>query len=470
MLKITRSVLVKGKYEKRDYNSENNMKNLTNHGIFDSASNSIANSYTIPYALALNATNAEIGLLNFMKNFATTAAQIPGAMMTERFSRKSLWIFSAISSRLFWIPIILVPLLNLSVTALILFLALATFLWALNAPAWTSIAGDIVPESERGRYFGKRNFLIGLSGLIATMVAGVLVYYGFPLIFSISIILGLFSTIFFMRIHEPKFKKKFIYKYSFSLDLKGIKNGIVINKDLAIFTVFLMFMNFAVNVAAPFFAVYQLRDLNVGYIWFAVIVSFSVLTTIVFQPYWGRLNDRFGERKIIAANGILICFVPFFYLFVSSPWHILLVEFFSSFAWSGFDLATFNLLLSLTPQEKRPEYVANHRFFISIGAMFGSLSGGLIAESLKDSRFLFLYGLQIIFLISFILRISTLILLTRIRGIEKKPVEYFLYRSIAIEPVRSVSHTLYTLRFERLERLITNAFRRIYYKIKMLRT
>ncbi|MFH0832964.1 MAG: MFS transporter [Candidatus Aenigmatarchaeota archaeon] len=471
MLKdVAKSILVKGKYEKKDYGLGKNLSNLTNSGVLDSSSYSIANSYITPYALALGATNAEIGFLNALKGMAQAVGQLPGARMTDMFSRKFVFIFAMIVSRLFWIPIIILPFLHLSNTVflLIVLFTIATFVLNFNSPAWASLAGDIVPESIRGRYFGKRNFITGLSGLIATMAAGVLVYYGFPLIFIISVVLGLASLILFARIAEPKTRQAFHYKYSFSFDMKAIKNGILINKELTMFTIFLAFMNFAVNVASPFFAVYQLRDMNVGYLWFGALLSFGALTTIIFQPYWGRLSDRFGNKKIVAANGILVCFVPFLYLFVSSPWHILGVEVFSSFAWSGFDMATFNFMLALTPQGKRSQYIANHRFFIGIGAIAGALLGGIAAESLKNSSFLFWHGLQLIFLLSFVLRVASLAFITKMPGVEKKPVEYFLYRSIAIEPVRSITHTVYTFRFENVEKIIINFFNRIYYKIKML--
>ncbi len=454
-------------YKKKDYTLENSLKNLNYHGIFDTASSDIKNSYTIPYALFLGATNAEIGLLNAMKNLATTFAQIPGSWLARRFSRKFIWIFSMISSNILWLPIILAPFLQLNISSFIILIAIATFLLSLTSAAWTSLAGDLVPKERRGHFFGFRYFLIGLSGLIATMISGILIYYSFPLIFSISIILGFIAILFFIRIYEPETKRSFQYKYSLSFDLKSIKSSILMNEDLVIFTVFLTFMNFAVNMASPFIAVYQLRELNIGYLWFAAILSISALATIICHPYWGQLSDRFGERRIIAANGILVCFVPFFYLFSSSPLHILLVEIFSSFAWSGFNLATFSLLLSLTPQDKRTKYVANHKFFIGIGAMLGALLGGIMAETFKHSVFLLFSGLQIIFLVSFVLRLSSLLFMVKIRGMERKPAEYFLYRSIAVEPVRSVSQAMYYFRFNRIEKKLANPFRRIYYKIKM---
>ena len=133
-------------YKKKDYTLENSLKNLNYHGIFDTASSDIKNSYTIPYALFLGATNAEIGLLNAMKNLATTFAQIPGSWLARRFSRKFIWIFSMISSNILWLPIILAPFLQLNISSFIILIAIATFLLSLTSAAWTSLAGDLVPK------------------------------------------------------------------------------------------------------------------------------------------------------------------------------------------------------------------------------------------------------------------------------------------------------------------------------------
>ena len=94
--------------------------------------------------------------------------------------------------------------------------------------------------------------------------------------------------------------------------------------------------------------------------------------------------------------------MPFFYIFASSPWHLLAIEFFSSFAWSGLELAAFNFLLNITPADKRSVYIANHTFLKGIAIVAGTLIGGFAAHAVAGSGFLFMSGLQIIFFISFV--------------------------------------------------------------------
>src|SRR3989338_1488031 len=82
------------------------MRYSTAEGMFNAASSSIQESFITPLALSMGASNAEIGLLSSAKNMASTSAQIPGAKLTQKLSRKSIWVMSvAIGKVLLWIPI-----------------------------------------------------------------------------------------------------------------------------------------------------------------------------------------------------------------------------------------------------------------------------------------------------------------------------------------------------------------------------
>ena len=452
----------------------------TIYGIPESAANSIINAYAIPYAIALKASPIEIGLLSSVRNMAGTFAQVPGALLTEYFSRKSIWINSMLIARLFWLPVVIMALLNAgNITVFIVLMGFFSFFLALNSPSWASMMGDMVPDAVRGRYFGRRNMLAGLSGMVATFTAGIMLAYGFAPVFALSFLLSIIAIIIFLRIKEPQTKVVYHYRHSFTVKPSEIREAIAVNKNLVMFTLFIAMMYFAVNIAGPFFVVYMLEDLAIGYVWFGIIVAFGAFITVIFQPYWGGLIDRFGERKIIFINSIFVCFVPLFYIFASSPWHLLAIEFFASFSWSGFELAGFNFLLDVVPAEKRPVYIANHAFFKGIAIFVGTLLGGVIVYGVGNSTVLFLHGLQVIFLISFLLRLAALLLLPKIHEADIKqssvPVRYVFWRAVAVEPVRGVQGAIdYTFRYpyklRGLRKRVDEEIREINAKIKMKRT
>lgn len=463
-----------------DSTIKKNLHYSTAEGSLTSVSESITNTYVTPYALSMGAKDSDIGMLGVLQNLASTVAQIPGASFTEYVSRKKIWVFSTLASKLLWIPVILLPLLSTgNIIALIILLALISFFSSLRAPAWTSLMGDIVPGDERGHYFGKRNMIAGFAGLIATLIVGLFIAgVGFSVILGVSIIAGMVSIIFFIKIEEPSLKKVFHYKHEFKMDLKNFRNSVKVHKNFVIFTLFLSMMSFAVNIAAPFFAVYQLRYLGIGNFWFGIVAAFGALITLILQPYWGRLNDKFGERSIMVITGILVCFVPFFYLFVKTIPEILIVEAFSSFAWAGFNLVTFNYLLSATPPEKRPSFVANHTIIRGIAAVGGTLLGVYLALTITPGTFiLFFAGIQFVFFVSFFFRISSVLLLLKIKKSEidhreAVPIRYVFWHSVAVQPMVGLAHKIsYTFHYPYDIREIKDKthrqIERLYFKYKI---
>ncbi|HLD48993.1 MAG TPA: MFS transporter [archaeon] len=443
----TKSVFVKGKDSvMMDEKTRKSMKYSIAEGTLNAASSNITSTYVTPYALFLKATHSEIGILNALQNLAVIISQIPGANLTNRMSRKSIWLFSIIATKLFWIPILLLPFFPNPVWVFIILIFFTAFFASLKNPAWSSMMGDIVPHDIRGKYFGKRNSILGVSGLITMLVSGfILSVYGFSAIFLISIVLGFVSIIFFIKMYEPPFRRNYYYKHTLSLNFGNALKFVKVNRNFSLFTIYMTFSGFAINVASPFFTVYMLKDLNIGYAWFAIIAAIGILVRIFSQGYWGSLSDRFGSRKIMIICAVLIAFVPLGYMLSYNINHLIIVEIFSGFAWAGFDLVTFNFLLGVTPADRRPSFVANFNIFTGIGGMVGLLSGGFLAEVLQGSGFLFFFGLHALFALSFVLRIVSVALMPAIRQIEKEdatPVKDLFWQVVVEHPVKGMMHRM----------------------------
>jgi len=419
-------------------------------GALGNADLSIRNSYTTPYALALNATNAEIGLLTSLQNLASTVAQLPGAKLPGWVGgRKSVWFLSNVLQKIFWVPIIILPFIvtGNQVLILIILLMLASFFGGLRGPAWSSLMGEIVPKGRWGKFFGQRNIYMNLAGLMATIVCGqMLIWAGFSVIFALAFALGIMSIFFFAKIFEPRFRSDYHYSHAISLNFSGMLNSIKLNRNFTYFTLFMTAMNFAVYVASPFFAVYMLHNLNLGYGWYTAFIVIETAVIIISQGYWGELCDRIGDRKVTVITGLLICFVPFYWMFITNPYEIIIAEILTGFAWSGFGVATFNFMLAASPADKRAEFSANYAFLTGIGLVAGALVGGLLADSLESTTLLWMSGLQLIFLISFLLRLSSLAVLPLLKEARVKEdgesVSQIFWLVVAVNPMRRIRHVM----------------------------
>jgi len=73
-------------------------------------------------------------------------------------------------------------------------------------------------------------------------------------------------------------------------------------------------MNFATNLAAPFFAVYMLQDLGFSYFTYVIVNASAALATFLSLNFWGKRADQFGNRSALILTSCLIPFIPLLWI------------------------------------------------------------------------------------------------------------------------------------------------------------
>jgi MFS family permease len=266
---------------------------------------------------------------------------------------------------------------------------------------------------------------------------------GFSLVFFLAFVFGLISYFYLLSIPDASYKPEDNHK---RLSVLGFIKEFKKYRNFYPFTMHMSFINFAVSLSVPFFTVYMLNVMKIGYEWYGIIIATEILTRIFMLRYWGKLSDKFGDRTIMTLCNILIVFYPFFFLFVQVPFQLILVSVFSGIAWSGFDLTTFNYLLDVTPPDKRPSYIANYKVAVGSALFLGPLVGGFLSHYLSDKTLFWFSGLQILFLLSFFVRgIVTAYGLPKLEEVRAKrvlPVSDVAVKAFAVYPVRGITHNL----------------------------
>lgn len=452
-------------------------------GVFTGAATGIVNTYLTPYALALGASAAQIGLLSALPQFASTVLQpLAGSMVEHSGSMKKMCRALVLLSRLAMIPVIWVAFERKfdAFSLLLVFVSISTALASFARIAWVSWMGSIVPEKIRGMYFGKRNMFIGMSSLVVTLAAGWFLGFtdtlaGFAVIFSVALMLFFWGYGYLMRMPEPvnspapaKGSKRNNRNHTLLLNpfefLSSMKKA-----NFRRFMTYVIFFDFSVFLASPFFTVYMISELKIGYSWFAVVTAASALSAILSQRYWGKLSDRYGDRTVMAICSALASMVPLLFVFSRDPSVLILVNIFSGFAWSGLDLVIFNFLLDSSPPEKRPLFVSNYQFFDGIAIAGGSVAGSIIVSVLGAGIFGFSAVAAVFVLAAFLRAVFTITLIPRIKeeraNSEKKlPARDMFLNAVVIYPVRGVSHQAECIyrRVRRLDRIAGKGIKKVF--------
>jgi MFS family permease len=384
----------------------------------------LTQEYIAPFALALKATTAQIGLLSSIPNLTMALSQLSAPRLVEKTgSRKSLILPMVLIHSLMWLPILLIPYMfpGDRVWWLIGLMTLSTVFGSLPNPAWGSMMADMVPETERGKYFSRRGRICGLVTLVFSFIAGAVlqwftgnIFLGFSIIFGGSILFRLISWYFLWRMDEPPQRIKRGQRFGMAAIAKNLCSS-----NLGRFTIYFSALYFMVCLAGPFFAVYMLRDLKFDYLTYVAINATATLSSLIFLTYWGKRTDRAGNMKILKITSVLIPVVPVLWLVSKQVYFLIPVQILSGFAWSGFGLASTNFLYDASKSEVRTQNIALFNAISGVAMCLGSLTGGFIAPHLPR---LFGNNLLTLFLLSGVLRaVVVASLLGHIREVRQVP-------------------------------------------------
>ncbi len=420
------------------YLKEETKKYSIKEGVAASIMSGSGGSYMTPYALAIGANNAQIGLLSSIPSLLANLSQLFTAKAIEKYSRKKIIVLGVFLQALMWIPMIAVGYLffyknlnhGLSATLLIAFFTLYSLFGSFLSPAWNSMMKDNIANKEEGKYFGRRNRINGAVSLIVFMGSGVLLnhltqinlFVGFFILFAISFLSRMTSGFLITKHYDPKLKLEKGYYFSFFQFVKRIPES-----NFGKFTVFIGLIVLATNIASPFFTVYMLKDLQFSYAtWMLIVVSGSV-SSLMFMPLWGKFADKFGNLKVLRFTGAFIFLIPLLWLFLPflgriNPMFVVVFllaeEFFSNFIWSGFNLCTTNFIYDAVTRERLALCVAYFNIFNGAGVFIGATLGGLVSS--MNFNFFGLNPLLFIFLLSGLVRLAVYIfMISKIREVRE---------------------------------------------------
>lgn len=383
-----------------------NIQNSIKEGAADASKVGFGESYISAFAVkALNANAYQIGLLSSLPLLLGYLSDVFSIDVIEKVKeRKKIVSAGMLINALSFIPIFLsffvkgyeVPFLIVFVTV---YFVSAIFIM----PAWISIMGDIINDKIKGRFFGERNKITTFVSFVALVVGGVLLQnisgismiYAFGAIFFLAMISKLIGLYYFSKIYEPVYVSQEFAKFNFIDFLKRLRNT-----NFGVFVIYTFFFTIAYRVAAPFFVVYMLRDLNFSFIEFTLISASSVIATILSMPVWGKYVDLYGNKKVMAVTALLIPLIPLIWMVSGNLVYLFFIELFSGFVWAGFNLATFNFVFDATSSEKRARAYSYYNVLVGIAVFIGSMTGSYLI----NFGTMFESSIFLVFIVSAILR------------------------------------------------------------------
>ena len=425
--------------------SEDKIKKSLRYSVYDGTAFSVmdgmTSSFITPFAVALNSSVNLIAALTYVPQLIGAIVQLFASKILEiAKDRKRVLVIGSLLHALLWIPLLLIPYATPSQKyLLVVYISLQNFVWMPMNPIGNSLLGDLVPKYERGRFFGIRNRIAGATSFIAALLAGlVLNYYstknpftGFTILFSIAFAARITSSLFKSMLYNPPADMSHEEKFSITDFVRRMDKT-----NYGHFVIYTAFFKFVTNIAAPFFAVYMLKDLHFSYLQFTALVASELVASFIAMGIWGKYIDETGTKSVLYITGILTPFIPLLWVISGNFYYLIIVEVLSGVSWSGFNLASSNFIFDAVKPENRVRCIAYFKFFEGMAIFLGAGLGGVLVDKLP--AWIFISSIPIVFLISGIGRLAVSIIflpaLKEARLIELGLGHTFFKRYITIRP------------------------------------
>ncbi len=351
----------------------------------------------VALALLMGASNAVIGVIAAIPSLAQLL-QVPAISIVNRIQRRRL--ISVVCSgvgRLFLLSICLLPFLtpeSWRIPLLLIALSVYFGLNAISACSFNSWMRDLLPMQIMGAVFGRRLAIGTAIGAALSLLAGFAVDFVtersgdarpvYTVLFVVSGLFGLVGTCFLAQIPEP------VMRPPKPLGLLALLSEPIRHENYRKLLIFIGVWNAAVNMAAPFFVVYMLKQigLSMGY-----VLSLTVLSQVVnalFFRIWGRIADRFTNKSVLTVAGPLFIFSFLIWPFTTMPDPyfltipmLIVIHVLAGISTAGVNLCAGNMAIKAAPYGEATQYLAVNAFVSGITATIAPILAGLAADGFE---------------------------------------------------------------------------------------
>ncbi|MEG3896451.1 MFS transporter [Microcoleus sp. SVA1_B6] len=370
--------------------------------VFESATGGVLLSN---FLLQLGASSVEIGIFSAIP-MVVNLLQPLGAYIADRTTSRhwyNLGIFGV--SRLLWLVFAVAivwgsqhadphQLLQWTLVTVVAASVLAAF----ANSNWFSWMAAVVPHRLRGRYFGFRNSAVSLITLLGVPLMGLGVsswgadpILGYGIVLLVGVLAGMISLgcQFFMVDVNPQVYKKDAESNRLT-DKKEKKitdfvPSVLKDSNFLMFILYFSVWTFAVNLSAPFFNIYLLKDLSLDVSLVTIYSSLSSGANLLLLLFWGKLADRWGNRPLLIAVGLVVALTPLLWLgtgnypFALWVW-LPLLHLLGGTTLGAIGLCSNNIQMEIAPIEQPSTYFAIAAAVSGVAGALGTTAGGFLAE------------------------------------------------------------------------------------------
>ena len=369
-----------------------NVRNLYTETAWFGLLNGLAATFVSVFALRLGATTTQVGWLTALTALVNVIWLIPAGRLIERQRRRiRLILITGFLQRMGYLAMALMPLAVISgrVGALIVINTLIALPTAVINTAVTALLPDLTAPSQRGKVISTRWLLLSIMAGIAALAGGWIldlmpVPVNYQVLFGAGAILSLLSLYYLRRIKVPDSATsqrpgRARGHYSWKR-LRHAMGNIFLHRDFVRFSLASFVFYWGIYLPGALWSVLRVRNLAASDGWIGIIAMVVNGSTILGYLAWGKVTDRWGNRRVLNITALAVTAYALFTALVPTIQWMIPTSILGGLAWSGCNLVLFNVMLGVSPDEHRPTYVALYTALMNITAFAGPLLGAALSD------------------------------------------------------------------------------------------
>ncbi|MBI3732118.1 MAG: MFS transporter [Chloroflexi bacterium] len=397
----------------------------------------ILQTFLSVYVIRLGANNTVIGLLNALPSLVFAVWSIPAARLVEQNARRMrLILISGSLHRLGVAALGLMPfvVVGFRPEAAVIIVTLMTIPQVVANIGFSSMFADVVPADYRARTVAVRSMLLGITMTLASYLGGQFLglsaesyrgpldaIFAFPLNYQFLFIFGfglsLAGMVYLSRVRVSDGERASTPRSesgggSLPSRLRAFVALIVGEREFSRYTLAMFILHWGLFLPIPLYSLYWVRTLHASDSFVGLILTVQNITTIVVYPLLPGMARRMGNRGLLALAALLISLYPLITAFVTTLEPLLLISVIGGAGGAMFGLASFNLLLEVSPAVRRPSFIATFNSAAFTAGFIAPFLGTELLNFIDINQDLFFGG---------VLRLLGFLALILLVGVSGKP-------------------------------------------------
>lgn len=345
------------------------------------------------FVVRLGASNLQTSLLTALPSLVVAFISIPVGQIVQRKTHLVRYTNKVrVPHRLFILAAALLPFFVRDYNAMVIALIV---LWTVKAVSnafleapWMAVAADILPAKRRAAINSTRWFITSLITAGSVFIYGIILEkvifpLNYQIVFFISFIGGVAGMWFWsqMQLSQAQQEQKASSGQvnSFRKQAKAFVNS-VREPRFVRYQISATVLRIALNLPSALFSIFWVRNLGASDLWIGNQGTVNQISMMAGYILWGWFISHRGHRKalLICIGGIAL--YPILTAVVPSQEWLPAVAIFNGLFITGVNLAFFDTLLGVIPDDKRPSFISVNTSIAYFTVFFSPMLGNFLAD------------------------------------------------------------------------------------------